>query len=265
MSKGKKKLIFTTIAVFLCMAAAFGGYKGARYIADRITVKAEINAEKAGLFRPQVRTNEADVTEAGDPEDTGDTALKILSKGRVLSLVYVTDYETGKIDRLALEVFDTINMSASIIYLDPEISYTMTASLYRKLANGNVLLPQTVKLSELYGYYGVENAYEAGKDILSELIGLEIDHYISFSKEYVLEDFLEERMTALGLKELHEQREDRLTSIASEEEAVMITYMENFSDRDVKVYDAPVIKRNESCFADLPGLWSLLKDNVHIE
>ena len=52
MSKGKKKLIFTTIAVFLCMAAAFGGYKGARYIADRITVKAEINAEKAGLFRP---------------------------------------------------------------------------------------------------------------------------------------------------------------------------------------------------------------------
>ena len=265
MSKGKKKLIFTTIAVFLCMAAAFGGYKGARYIADRITVKAEINAEKAGLFRPSVKTTNPDLTEAGDPEESGDKALKLLSKGRILSLVYVTDYENGKIDRLALEVFDTINMSAAVIYLDPEISYTMTASLYRKLANGNVLLPQTVKLSELYGYYGVENAYEAGTDILSELIGLEIDHYIAFSGEYVLEDFLEERMTALGLKELHEPREDRLTSIPAEEEAVMITYMENISDRDVKVYDAPVIKRNESCFADLAGLWTLLKENVHIE
>jgi hypothetical protein len=31
-------------------------------------------------------------------------------------------------------------------------------------------------------------------------------------------------------------------------------------DADVKVYEAPVIRRNESCFVDVTGLWEIFAE-----
>ncbi|MBR4343980.1 MAG: hypothetical protein IKP88_15000 [Lachnospiraceae bacterium] len=261
----KKDIIFVSTAVVLCLAAAVGGYKGSRYIADSITVKAEQNAEKAGLFKPRILIEiESRETEKntvnGDGSQGPEEKITVIRNSRPLSIIYVTDFETGKIEKIALEIFDTINMSAEYIFFDTDISYTMTASLYRSLANGNVLLPQTIRLKELYGYYGADAAFDAGRRIVSELIGREVDHYISLSKEDVPEDFMMERVTVLGMIELHSAGETRLTDISEEEEAMLRDYGEKFRESDIKSGQAPVIRRNESCFIDVAGLWEILQE-----
>jgi len=255
---GKKKgTIFVIVSVFLCIAAAIGGYKGSRYIADRITVKAEENAERAGLFKPSASA----IENGSNTVDDLDEKISPIKNNRPSSVIFVTDFETGKIEKLALEIIDTINMSAKYIYFDTDISYTITPALYRKLANGNVLLPQTVKLKELYGYYGADTAFEAGRKIVGELVGKEIDYYISLSKEYAPEDFMIERVTALGLKELHTPHENRLSDIPENEDSILGSYGEKLKDSDVKTVEAPVIKRNESCFLDVSGLWEILPES----
>ena len=266
---GKKKiriwLIFATVSV--CLLAGLGGYKGARYIAYRITSEAEKNAEKAGLFKPQ--GVEESLTEQ---IINGTTDIKT-SKLRPLTLLYLVDYETGKVQKLALEVFDTVSMTASFIYLDPDISYTMTGSLYRALANGNVLVPQTVTFSELYSYYGTYAAFDAGKKIAGELLGTPIDYYAAFTVEEGGDELKIQRFTSLGVKTLYEtlgrltlsNAKDLLgsgnyglTDMTADECEGYGNLTGYLKDKDIFVYEAPVIKHNESCFVDIAGTWEIL-------
>ena len=255
MSKKRKTgLWLVLLALSVSVLAGVGAYKGAHLLADEITTDAEKQAEKAGLFKPE--GVESDMTaKILNGEKTAE-------KLRPVSLIYSVNYENGKIEKIAVEIFDTVSMKASFVYFDPEITYTMTGTLYRSLANGNVLVPQTVTLSELYSYYGNASSFEAGRKIMSELLGLEIDHYSAFSKENIPEDFLVERVTALGLKELFEKKEGKETDLTHEQEASYRELVSYMSDEDVKVSEAPVIKRNESCFADVTGLWEILRDLV---
>ena len=264
---GKKKiriwLIFATVSV--CLLAGLGGYKGARYIADRITSEAERNAEKAGLFKPQ------GVEESLTEQIINGTNDIKTSKLRPLTLLYLVDYETGKVQKLALEVFDTVSMNASFIYLDPDISYTMTGSLYRALANGNVLVPQTVKFSELYSYYGTYAAFDAGKKIAGELLGTPIDYYAALTAEEGGDELKIQRITALGVKNLYETLGSLSLSNAkdihgnygltdmTEDECEGYSNLTGYlKDKDIYVYEAPVIKHNESCFVDIAGTWEIL-------
>ena len=259
MSQKKKTVLVVTVSLILCFAAAVGGYKGARYIADSITVKAEENAEKAGLFKPK-EIEEITLPDEKSLIERDSENRVVLKKTRPLSLITVTDYETGKIEKIAVEIFDTVKMKADFIYFDPDISYTMTASLFRKLANGNVLLPQTVTLRELYSYYGADTAYAAAKKIVGELMDMEIDRYISYSIENAPEDFMIEKMTALGMKELFDEREARLTDAEKQEEEAVAMYCDSLRDADIYITSAPVIKRNESCFADISALYQIILD-----
>lgn len=255
---GKKKshirLIFA--AVSFCILAALAGYKGARYLASRITSEAEQNAEKAGLFKPQ--GVEEDLTEK-IINGTGSTSL---SKLRPSILMYVVDYETGKIEYLALEVFDTVSMEASFIYIDPDVSYTMTGSLYRALANGNVLVPQTVKFSELYGYYGTPAAFDAGKKIAGEMLGTPIDYYAAYTAEQGGDELSIKRITSLGLKSMYDRNVTEHTDLTEEESLGYAELIGYLKDKDIKVYEAPVIKHNESCFLDVAGTWEILGELI---
>lgn len=255
---GKKKshirLIFA--AVSFCILAALAGYKGARYLASRITSEAEQNAEKAGLFKPQ--GVEEDLTEK-IINGTGSTSL---SKLRPSTLMYVVDYETGKIEYLALEVFDTVSMEAAFIYIDPDVSYTMTGSLYRALANGNVLVPQTVKFSELYGYYGTPAAFDAGKKIAGEMLGTPIDYYAAYTAEQGGDELSIKRITSLGLKSLYDRNVTEHTDLTEEESLGYAELIGYLKDKDIKVYEAPVIKHNESCFLDVAGTWEILGELI---
>ena len=248
MQKWKKSILFTSLFVVLCVLASFGGYKGSRLLADSITVKAEQNAEKAGLFKPK----EADSPFKDDVEGTA------FGKSRPLKLIYIVDYETGKIEKLILEQLDTIGMTASFIYFETEILYTMTPALYKKLVTGNVLLPQTVTFKELYAYYGNESVFDAGRLIVDELLGVEIDYYIVMSTEKVPGEFMRERITSLGLKDLYEGKIPEKTDINEYEMEYYAGLCEYIADRDINIYEAPVIRRNESCFADVNGIWEIL-------
>lgn len=255
---GKKKshirLIFA--AVSFCILAALAGYKGARYLASRITSEAEQNAEKAGLFKPQ--GVEEDLTE----KIINGTESTPLSKLRPSTLMYVVDYETSKIEYLALEVFDTVSMEASFIYIDPDVSYTMTGSLYRALANGNVLVPQTVKFSELYGYYGTPAAFDAGKKIAGEMLGTPIDYYAAYTAEQGGDELSIKRITSLGLKSLYDRNVTEHTDLTEEESLGYAELIGYLKDKDIKVYEAPVIKHNESCFLDVAGTWEILGELI---
>ena len=258
-SKKKKNTLYVTAAVFLSLAAAVGGYKGARYIANSITVKAEENAEKAGLFTPK-EFREETLPDKNSLIERDSEDRVVLKKTRPISLITVTDYETGKLEKMAVEIFDTVKMKVDFLYLNPDISFTMSASLYRQLANGNVLLPQTVTFRELYAYYGADSAYAAAKKIIGEMIGLEIDRYISYSLENAPEDFMIEKMTALGVKELFDERDARLTDAEKQGEEAVLPYCEALRDADVSGVTVPVIKRNESCFADISALYQIILD-----
>jgi len=255
---GKKKshirLIFAAVSV--CILAALAGYKGAGYLASRITAEAEQNAEKAGLFKPQ--GVEEDLTEK-IINGSGSTTM---SKLRPTTLMYVVDYETGKIEHLALEIFDTVSMEASFIYIDPDVSYTMTGSLYRALANGNVLVPQTVKFSELYGYYGTPAAFDAGKKIAGEMLGTPIDYYAAYTAEQGGDELSIKRITALGLKSLYDREITEHTDLSEEESSGYAELAGYLKDADIKVYEAPVIKHNESCFLDVAGTWEFLGELI---
>ena len=258
MSKKRKKNIWLTIAaVSVCFLAALGGYKGSRLLADEITTEAEMNAEKAGLFKPsEVEKGISAELVSGE---------KTINKLRPTNLIYVVDYETGKVQKIALEVFDTVSMIVSLVYLDVDISYTMTGTLYRALTNENVLVPQTVKLSELYSYYGNASAYDAGRKIISELLDIDIDYYTAVSKESAPEELLIGRMTSLGLKEVYEVKHGKDTNITAEDDAAFSKLCLYLADSDIKGYEAPVIRRNESSFADIIGIWEILrKINIYM-
>ena len=91
-----------------------------------------------------------------------------------------------------------------------------------------------------------------------KLIGMDIDYYISLSKDDAPGDLMIERLTALGLKELYEDRAGKETDLKGDDEAAFAKLCLYLSDSDVKGYEAPVIRRNESCFADVVGIWEIL-------
>ena len=252
MAKKRKKGFWLVIAALsVSLLAGLGAYKGSRLLADEITTDAEKQAEKAGLFKP------ADVESKVSSKLVNEE--KTVNKLRPKSLIYVVNFETGKVEKLAVQVFDTVSMAVTFVYFDMDITYTMTGTLYRALANGNVLVPQTVTISELYSYYGNESAFEAGRKILSEMLGTDIEYYIALSKENAPDDFVLERVTALGLKELYGKSKGRDTNLESEEEEVFENLSSYIEDSAIKGYEAPVIRRNESCFVDVTGVWSVLQ------
>ena len=251
---GKKKnkiwLIFATVSV--CLLVGLASYKGARLLASQITSEAEQNAEKAGLFKP--KGVEEDLTEKlinGSPKS-------LASNLRPLTLIYMIDYESGRISELVLEIFDTVSMKAVFVYLDPDITYTMTGSLYRALANGNVLVPQTVIFRELYSYYGTTAAFDAGKKIAGEMLGTPIDNYAVFTDEDGADEFKIRRITALGVKDIYNITENGHTDMTDEEKKTYGEFAGYLKDTDIEIYEAPVIKHNESCFIDISGTWEIL-------
>ena len=246
-----KTFLIVMLCILLCVLAGIGGYKGSRYLADSITVKAEQAAEKAGLFKPDLHIEEEITAE-------DETAANTVMKLEPAMLIYVTDFETGKITRMALAILDTVGERMFILGLDTGISYTMTGTLYRSLANDNVLLPQTVKLKELYGYYGNEGAFSAGKKIVSELLGKDIDYFTAFSVENAPQPLNGGEWTSYELSKLYGSGEDVFSDMRKNEAESYAALAEKLEDSDIREEEAPVIRRNESSFLDIVGTWELI-------
>lgn len=196
-NKNNKNLIsfmILCLCILLVVMAAVGGYAYSRKLAGDITSEAEkdafdpaagmetptsdvaagIEASASGeLWHPDNNQNDGAALEDSSSEPAYDTTVKLTP----LNLIFGTNPGTGRIEHMVIECLDSLNFAITYIYIEPEISYTMSSTLYRKLANKNALLPQSVTFTELYNYYKNDKAYEAGRSILSEMLGYEIDYY----------------------------------------------------------------------------------------
>lgn len=186
--KGKKKkktFLTVTIGILLVSAAALAGYLGAGKIAERITGEAEKNA-----FSTSVDTDGASAEKSADisrtdkaddgPRDDGLSTVitdEPEMKPEVFDLIYAVNSENGTVEQLILEDLDCVNGVLRYLCIDPGISYTVSESLFRSLANGNATMPQYVTFSKIFTYYGSEKAYDAGRRILEEMLGIKIDYY----------------------------------------------------------------------------------------
>jgi hypothetical protein len=69
-------------------------------------------------------------------------------------------------------------------------------------------------------------------------------------------------MTALGCKELLQKKDGKETNLTHAQEDSFVGLTSYINDADVKTYETPVIKRNESCFADITGVWEILREII---
>lgn len=180
MNKRIKNVIFFSISFILVVCAMVAGYYEANAIAEGITqeaderIKQSAQAEQTGLT--EGASAEAVTADGGESDENG----KITVAPKFTELICSLDEASGEIDDIVIHITDCIGMQTIFIYLEPECGYTMSSGLYRDLASGNVILPQTVRLSKLPEYYGEnsrEKAMGALKRIVSELLGYEVDYY----------------------------------------------------------------------------------------
>lgn len=284
---GKKNTILLFIAcVLLVVLAVAAGFYFSRGIAENITAEAEKRAFTPEADRETVEDGhygkksgmEADMSseevmyENGldEAEDDG-TSLSQMP----VNIMFVNNPASGKLEHMVLEVLNCSEPVAAYIYIDPAISYTMSSDLFRKLANQNALLPQTVTFSRLYSYYDSEKAYDAGRRILAEMLGIEINYYTAFNIGDFMSAFsvIEEASDSGTLKKavfhsennrffsnpeksgqeegsLEKALKNAVSNWKHETRKKYALVYEQLRESDIFCESAPVIRNNESCELD---------------
>ena len=224
-----------------------------------------------------------DTTEAidgqGSGQQTGTGSLSALNMTPV-NLLFVTNSETGRIEHIVIEILRCAQNKLDYVRIDPEVSYTMTGKLYSSLTHGNTELPQTVTFSELYRYYHSDKAFEAGRQIVSELVNFNIIYYTAVT-DVAFEEFFAAGIGGEPADMHFTVSEEDLKSAAYGTEGSVKGALEkaldgaitnwNIGDRlryleaydtlsaaDVTFTDAPVIEKNESSSLDTSGTGAIL-------
>ncbi len=188
MKKKNKLLIFMACTLSVALAVV-AGYTISENIAAGIVSEAERNAFlfDAGMLwngtdNKQERTDGADgaITDGDNADEKGNPDSSAVEPAP-LNIIYAYNPSSGKVEHMVLEVLNCSGLLAGYIYIDPAVAYTMSSELYRRLANQNALLPQSVTFSKLYSYYDGEKAYDAGRRILTEMLGIEIGYYTALN------------------------------------------------------------------------------------
>ncbi|MCQ2496650.1 MAG: hypothetical protein MJ131_08685 [Lachnospiraceae bacterium] len=310
MTKNTKSVLWLLLCILLVAGAAVAGYYFSQKIAHNITAEAENGllgtgsvAQNDGLLGTgAVAQNDVDseginseggldthsVTPVDTASDTGSSYPKKLS---LLNLVFATNPGTGKIEHIILEGLDCVQPLLSFIYIDPDISYTMSSGLFRKLANKNALLPQTVTFSELYRYYENDKAYEAGQSILGEMLGLEIDYYTALTLADFMSVFrIEATNTDDGKKTnravlnitrkqafessknadssadyMNTKLKNALSSWTYEQRTAYIPLLDSLEASQLQYLSAPVKRNNESTELDCSAVAAMIYKSLYAE
>ena len=187
-----RKLLWLTLSMALILLAVFGGFTVANYIRTgewRFGVSGSDN--RSGTDGKNGVNNAKDVSgldETGNVSGangaTGDRTV-VLSKTPV-ELIYDVNPETGRVEEMFVGVLRTEEGRLDFIRIDTDVVYTMSSELYSALTPDNTTLPQMITFSELYRYYHNDKAFEAGRRIVSELLGFNI-YYYSVLPDYAFE------------------------------------------------------------------------------
>lgn len=264
--EGSKTVLIVLLAVILIAAAVFGGFAGAGYLKNRSFPNAVSENEPS---RDPVYDNTYEVTEGSY------TALNMTP----VTAVFVVNSETGRVDNVFIEILRCNEVKLDFIRLAPEISYTMSSSLYSELCAGNTQLPQTVTLSELYRYYHNDKAYEAGRKIISELINFNVLYYTGiydkdFEKYISVSETSEEFTAEFNLT--HEEAcsdfgtsgsvkgviEAGLSEVVTNrtlgERLRYLEVYEQLGPQNTAFTDAPLIEKNETVELSSSGMGAIL-------
>lgn len=255
----------------------------------------------AGKYRDSIsgakKGNDTEKAVGQDVSGQGDDGQNAGSPGSLstlnmtpVSIVFVTNSETGKIEHILIEILRCAANKLDYIRIDPEVSYTMSAKLYSSLTPDNTELPQTVTFSELYRYYHNDKAYEAGRQIVNEMINFNAPYYtavtdVAFDEFIVIEKAKAPDSEAGGEAEASAmhfalgENEIKSASFGSEGsvkgalEKILDKAVTNWSigdrlryldvydaltEENVAYTDAPVKVKNESTALDSPGLGAIL-------
>ena len=270
-AKGGNRAVWFILSVVLIAGAVFAGFKAAVYLKDN-SLKGSSSAGKDS----SIADRDGAYTDSDVP---GGAAVSEVLNRTPVTLVYVVNSETARIENIFVEILRCNDLAMDYIRLVPEISYTMSAELYQELAVDNTELPQTVTLAELYRYYYNDKAYEAGRRIISEMINFNVLYYSAiydkdFSKYITVsgsgEDFRgsyaitrEQALEDYGTKDsvkgiLEAGLTDVVTNHPLGERLRYLDIYEQLDSEHTTFYDAPVIKKNETVTLSASGMGAIL-------
>lgn len=252
--------------IILVLAAGFAGYRLSTEYKNRLL---EQNGIKSGEGNSGANNSVANNAE-------GYTALNMTP----VNVVFEVNSETGRIENILIEILRCASVRLDYIRIAPEVSYTMTSTLYSTLTVDNTELPQTVTLSELYRYYHNEHAYEAGVKILSEMLNYNIKYYTAiFDTELERVMTIQDSSTGLSMGFCVSSKEARGTAYGSEgsvkgiiekclenaatdwEVSDRLRYLDTYdalTEESVTFTNAPVKELNETCELDITGTDAIL-------
>lgn len=179
-------MLVTSLVILMAVALAAGGYQ---IITNRYHLPEEVT---------QFLDDYKGEKEEALPETIiEDSALK----QSIRTLYFIKNPETDAITEILLVMLNGSTQKLKVLTFPPSMKVTVSNTLYQKMKETNVSIPQILKLSMLYQYFNKDEAYEYGMEILKESFEISIDAYAVINEEQYYEYFTEDTDRVQVLKE----------------------------------------------------------------
>lgn len=108
-----------------------------------------------------------------------EVSLKLNTK----TLYFILNEENNQIEYMLVELLNCKTNKLKFLTIPTTTKITLSNTLFQKLKETYVSVPQMMKLSMLYQYFGNEDAYTYGMDIVEEAFGVHMDYYLVMNTE----------------------------------------------------------------------------------
>lgn len=102
-----------------------------------------------------------------------DVQLDEISK----NLIYSVEEETGVIQNIILEIFNSETGNLDYITIPDNLQFTISNELYQRLCVVNPDIPQIIKISDIGSYFKKDQVYNYGIIIIEDLFDVDISYY----------------------------------------------------------------------------------------
>lgn len=115
------------------------------------------------------------------PVKTGTVVKDIVTDATVdeisQNLIYSFNDETGEIEQIVLEIFNTYTSNLDYITIPVNTQFAVSNDMFQRLSGVNPDIPQIIKLSEVSKYFEADSVYAYGTVMLEDLLGTDISFY----------------------------------------------------------------------------------------
>ncbi|MDF2537042.1 MAG: putative rane protein [Herbinix sp.] len=175
-------------SIFIVLILLGAGVLSYRAVIRYLKVSDTDIVEAYSISEDESRNKEEIIKEEGINEASVDDVSR--------NLIYCIDNQTGKIDKILLEIFHCKNKKLSYITIPVKTQFTMTDILYRRLITVNPSVPQVIKLSNITKYFDQDAVYDYGVLLMEDLLKIKISYYTVIPKELYITVFGTENLKA---------------------------------------------------------------------